>query len=62
MAAFIICSDFGAPKNKVCHLFLLFPYLFAIIKLVIENYTSLLKLFQTYLKIFNNWMKYQYLN
>ena len=54
MAAFIICSDFGAPKNKVCHLFLLFPYLFAIIKLVIENYTYLLKLFQTYLKIFNN--------
>ena len=28
MAAVTICSDFGAPKNKVWH-FLLFPHLFA---------------------------------
>ena len=25
MAAVIICSDFGAPKNKVCHCFHCFP-------------------------------------
>ena len=25
MAAITICSDFGAPRNKVCHCFLCFP-------------------------------------
>ena len=25
MAAVNICSDFGAPKNKVCHCFHCFP-------------------------------------
>ena len=29
MAAVNICSDFGAPKNEVSHLFPLFPHLFA---------------------------------
>ena len=29
MAAITICSDFGAPKNKVSHCFPLFPHLFA---------------------------------
>ena len=29
MLAVIICSDFGAPKNKVCHCFHFFPLLFA---------------------------------
>ena len=29
MAAVTICSDFGAQKNKVCHLFPLFLHLFA---------------------------------
>ena len=28
MAAGTICSDFGAPQNKVCHCFPLFLYLF----------------------------------
>ena len=28
MAAFTICSDFGAPKNKVCHSFHCFPIYF----------------------------------
>ena len=26
MAAITICSDFGAPQNKVCHCFHCFPY------------------------------------
>ena len=29
MATIIICSDFGAQENKVCHCFPLFPHLFA---------------------------------
>ena len=30
MVAVTICSDFGAPTNKVCHSFHCFPILFAI--------------------------------
>ena len=32
MAAVIICSDFGAPQNKICHCFHCFPHLFTFIK------------------------------
>ena len=28
MAAVTICSDFGAPQNKVCHCFHCFPIYF----------------------------------
>ena len=29
MASVTVCSDFGAPQNKICHCFHFFPHLFA---------------------------------
>ena len=29
MAAVTVCSDFGAPKNKICHCFHFFPFYFS---------------------------------
>ena len=56
MAAFTICSDFGAPKNKVWHCFHCFPSIsmYSIISIYFMSFSSLIAIARNSRTMLNN--------